>query len=105
MRLVTSNSRAIQKNLETLSGYNIFVKFEARASKETAIYQTRSNAVIFDDTLLAEFIEKAICMKNKDQLCERERVILRTRFVLKVDSQSGSQNLFVQEVRSSRESQ
>ena len=31
-------------------------------------YQTRSNAVIFYDTLPAEFIEKAICMKTKDQL-------------------------------------
>ena len=31
-------------------------------------YQTRSNAVILFDTLLAEFIEKSICMKTKDQL-------------------------------------
>ena len=31
-------------------------------------YQTKSNAVILHDTLLAEFIEKAICMKTKDQL-------------------------------------
>ena len=30
-------------------------------------YQTRSNAVILYDTLLAEFIEKAMCMKTKDQ--------------------------------------
>ena len=30
--------------------------------------QTRSNAVILHDTLPAEFIQKAICMKTKDQL-------------------------------------
>ena len=39
-------------------------------------YQTRSNAVILYDTLLAEFIEKAICLKTKDELYNRESVIL-----------------------------
>ena len=81
-RLVTSKNRAIQKYLETLSGYSILVQFEARSTKRTAIYQTRSNAVILNDTLLAEFIEKAICMKTKDQLYQRESVILRPRVVL-----------------------
>ena len=51
-------------------------------------YQTRSNAVILYDTLPAEFIEKAICMKTKDQLYQRESVILRPRVVLKANSQS-----------------
>ena len=62
-------------------------------------YQTRSNAVIHY-TLPAEFIEKAICMKTKDQLYVRKSVILRLRFVLKINSQSGSQDLLVQEARS-----
>ena len=66
-------------------------------------YQTRSNAVILYDTLPAEFIEKAICMK--DQLEKRESVILRPRVVLKANSQSGSQDLLEQEARSSWESQ
>ena len=44
-------------------------------------------------------------MKTKDQLYQRESVILRSRVVLKADSQSGSQDLFVQEARSSWESQ
>ena len=68
-------------------------------------YQTRSNAVILHDTLLAEFIEKATCMKTKDQLYQRESVILRPRVVLRADSQSGSQDDLVQEARSSWESQ
>ena len=68
-------------------------------------YQTRSPAVILCDTLLAEFIEKAICMKNKDQLYPRESVILRPRVVLRADSQSDSQDVPVQEARSSWESQ
>ena len=62
--------------------------------------QSRSNAVILYDTLHAEFIEKAICMKTKDQLHQRECVILRPRVVLKANSQSGSQNLLVLEARS-----
>ena len=65
-------------------------------------YQTRSNAVILYDTLPAEFIEKAICIK--DQLYPRETVILRPRVVLKYNSHSGSQDLLVQEARSSWES-
>ena len=68
-------------------------------------YQTRSNAVILYDTLPAEFIEKATCMKTKDQLYPRESVILRPRVVLKANLQSGSQDLPVQEARSSWESQ
>ena len=68
-------------------------------------YQTRSNAVILYDTLPAEFIEKAICVKTKDQLYQRESVIPRPRVVLEADSQSGSQDLPVQEARSPRESQ
>ena len=35
-------------------------------------YQTRSNAVVLHDALPAEFIEKAICMKTKEQLYQRE---------------------------------
>ena len=68
-------------------------------------YQTRSNAVIVYDSLPAEFIDKAICMKTKDQLYQRESVILRPRVVLQAISQSGSQDLLVQEARSSGESQ
>ena len=40
-------------------------------------------------------------MKIKDQLYQRESVILRPRVVLKAISQSGSQDLLVQEARSS----
>ena len=83
MRLVTSKSRAIHKYLETLSGYSILVQFEAQ-QRGLQFYQTRSNAVILYDTLLAEFIEKAICMKTKDPLYQRESVILRPRVVLKL---------------------
>ena len=102
MRLVQGRNRAVQKYLETLSEYSILLQFEARSTKRTAIL---SNAVILYDTLLAEFIEKAICMKTKDQLYQKESVILGPRVVLKANSQSGSQDRLVQEARSSWESQ
>ena len=38
-------------------------------------------------------------MKTKDQLYQRESVILRPRVVLRANSQSGSQHLHVQEAR------
>ena len=44
-------------------------------------------------------------MKFKDQLYQRESVILRPRVVLKANAQCGSQDLLVQEARSSWESQ
>ena len=44
-------------------------------------------------------------MKTKDQLYQRESVLLRPRVVLRANSQSGSQDPLVQEARSSWESQ
>ena len=41
VRLVKSKNRAIQKYLETLSGYSILVQFEARSTKRTAILSTK----------------------------------------------------------------
>ena len=43
--------------------------------------------------------------EDKDQLHQKESVILRPRVVLKAHSQSGSQDLLVQEARSSWESE
>ena len=104
--LSQSKNRAIQKYLETLSKYSILMQFEVRSTKEDCnFHQTRSNAVILYDTLLAEFIEKAICMKTMNQLHQRESVILRPRDVLEANSRCGSQDLLVQEARSSWESQ
>ena len=58
-------------------------KLKLAQQRGLQFYQTRSNAVILFDTLPAEFIERAFCMKTKDQLYERESVILRPRVVLK----------------------
>ena len=44
-------------------------------------------------------------MKTNNQLYPRESVILRPRVALRANSQSGSQDLLVQEARSSWESQ
>ena len=66
-------------------------------------YQTRSNAVVLYDTLPAEFTEKAICMKTKEQLYQRESA--RPRVVLRANSQCGLQDLPRQEARSSWKTQ
>ena len=66
-------------------------------------YQTRSHAVVLYDTLPAEFIEKAICMRTKEQLCQRESA--RPRVVLRANSQCVLQDLPTQEARSSWEPQ
>ena len=66
-------------------------------------YQTRSNAVVLYDTLPAEFTEKAICMKTKEQLYQKEGA--RPRVVLGANSQCGLQNLTRQEARSFWETQ
>ena len=106
MRLITSKNRAIQKYLETLSEYSILVQFEARSTKRTAILSNKiKRSYSPQHTLLAEYIEKAICMKTKDQLYQRESVILRPRVVLEAYSQCGSQDRPEQEARSSWESQ
>ena len=66
-------------------------------------YPTESDAIVLYDTLLAEFIEKAICMKTKEQLYKRESA--RPRVVLRANSQCGLQDLLRQEARSSWETQ
>ena len=62
------------------SGYSIMVQFEARSTKRTAISSNKIKRSC--SPLPAEFIEKAICMKTKDQLYQRESVILRLRVVV-----------------------
>ena len=54
-------------------------------------YQTRSNAVVLHDTLPAEFIGRAVCMKTVEQVYQRESA--RPRVVLRADSQCGLQDL------------
>ena len=91
MRFVTSKDLAPYKSTwkrfqNTVFGCNL----KLAQQRGLHFYQTRSNAVILYDTLPAEFIEKTICMKTKDQLYQRECVILRLRVVLKTNPQSGS---------------
>ena len=102
---VTRKNRAIKKCLETLSNTVFWCNLKFAQQSGLQFYQTRSNAVLLYDTLLAEFIEKAICMKTKDQLYQREIVILKPRVVLKANPQWASQDLPIQEARSSWESQ
>ena len=100
MRFNTSKNRAVQKYLETLSEYSILVHFEAPSTKRTALLSNK----IKRSYSLRHIACKATCMKTKDHLCQRESVIPKPRVVLKANSQSDSQDLLVQEARSSLES-
>ena len=105
VRLVKGKNRATRKYWKHFQDTVFWCNLKLAQQRGLQFYQTRSNAVILYDTPPAEFIGKAICMKTKDQLYQRESVILRPRVVLKAHSQSGSQDLLVKAARSPWESQ
>ena len=68
------------------------------------LFQTRSHAVVLYNTLPAARIEKAVCMKTQDELCQKVRLTARVpRVVLKSNSQYGLQDPQSREARSSWE--
>ena len=66
--------------------------------KDLQFHQTRSHAVVLYNTLPAACVEKAVCVKTQDELCQRV-----PRVVLKSNSQCGAQDPQSQEARSSWE--
>ena len=80
------------------------VQLEARPTKRTCNFIKQDQTQSFSTThCLQSSLRKRCTMKTKDQLYQRESVILRPRVVLRADSQTGSQDLLVQEARSSWE--
>ena len=72
--------------------------------KGLQFYQTRSHAVVLHNTLFAEFMEKAVCMKTQEELYKKIRLTPRVRQVaLESNSQHGPQDPQNQDVRSSWE--
>ena len=98
LRFVTSKNRALY-----LQNSVFWCNLIPAQERGLRFYQTRSNAVVFYDTLPAEFLEKAVCMKTGQQLYQRESE--RPRVALKANSQCDSQDLPSQEARSSWETQ
>ena len=86
MRLVTSKNRAIQNTWKRFQNTVFWCNFEARLTKRTALLSNNVKRSILYDTLFAEFIEKAICMKTKDELSQKQSVILRPRLLLEANS-------------------
>ena len=87
--------------METSSKYSILVQFVSRSRKNAAILPKQGlHAVVLNDTLLAEFIEKAVCMKTGEQLYQRESE--RPRVALEANSKCESQDLLSQKARSSK---
>ena len=82
----------MQEYLETPSMYCMVVQFEARSRRKTC-NQTRSHAVVLNNTLPAARIEKAVCMETMDELYQKVRLNPRVpRVVLKSNSQYGQQD-------------
>ena len=77
-------------------------KLKLAQKKGLQFYQTRSHAIVLYNTLPAICIEKAVCMKTKEELfhkvCQSPRL---PRVILKPNSQSGQQDQLDQEGRKS----
>ena len=94
MRLDKAEGCSIQKKLETSSKYRILVQFET-CSRERGLqfYQTRSHAIVLYSTLPAVCIEKVVCIKAKNALYQKVRLLPRVpRVVLKPNSKIGLQD-------------
>ena len=86
--------------------YSVLVQFEARSEERMQFYQARSHAVVLNDTLPAISIEKAVCMKTKEDLFHTVFQSPRfSCFKLKPNSQSGQQDQPDQEARKSSDHQ
>ena len=82
----------------TVFGCNL----ELVQEKGLQLYQTRSHAVVRNNTLPAACIQKAVRMKTTDELYRKVRLSPRVpRVVLKSNSQSGQQDPQNQDARSS----
>ena len=74
--------------------------------KGLQFYQTRSHAIVLNNTLSAICIEKAVCMKTKQELYHKVyHSPMLPRVLLKPNSQSGQQDQLDQEARKSSDHQ
>ena len=99
MRLDQAKDRSSQ----ILETQNTVFRCNWKLAREKGLqfYKTRSHAVVLYNTLSAARIEKAVCMKNQDELHQKVRLTPRkSRVVLKSNSQYGLQDPQSQEERS-----
>ena len=111
MNVVWEELHAIWQNQESLHTRKLVNVFNIRffgaiwssLKREACIFtKTRSHAVVLHNTLPATGIEKAVCMKTQDELCQKVRSTPRVpRVVLKSKSQHGQQDPESQDARSS----
>ena len=67
--LTKPKDRSIHKYLDTFSKYGILVPCKKLPQERgLQFYQTRSHAIVLYGTLPAVCIEKAVCMKTKEEL-------------------------------------
>ena len=93
-----------KKYLETSSKYTILVQFKGHSEERIAIFTKHGHMQFFSftNTPPAVCIEKAVCMKTKEELYQKIRLTPRLpRVVLEANSQCGQQDLRSQDARSS----
>ena len=102
-RDLTKPRIAPYKNIwKRLQNTVFWCNLELVQEKGLQFYQTRSHAVVLCNALIAACIEKAVCMKTLDELCQKVRLTPRLpRIVLKANSQCGQQELRSQDAQSS----
>ena len=107
VRLGQAKNRTIQNYLETSSKHSVLVRSRKLAQKTgLQFYQTRSHSIVLYNTLPAICIEKAVCMKTKEELYHKIYQSSRLpRVVLKPNSQTGQQDQPDQEARKSSDHQ
>ena len=94
MRLGQTKDRSIQNYMETSSKHSVLVQCKTRSEERgLQFYQTRSHAIVLYNTLPAICIDKAVCMKTKEDLYHKVYQSTRLpRVVLKANSHSGQQD-------------
>ena len=94
MRLDKTKDRSIQKILGNLFKIRyIWCNLKLAQERGLQFYQTQSHAIVLYNTLPAVCIEKAVCMKTKEELYHKICLTPRLpRVVLKANSHSGQQN-------------
>ena len=102
MRLDQAKDRSIQNTWKPLQNAENWCNLKLAQERGLQFYQTRSHEIVLYDTVPAVCIEKAVCVKTKEELHQEVRLTLRLSLVvLEANLHSGQQDQRDQDARSS----
>ena len=82
------DGNCVGEYLGTLSEYVFGCNLKLAQEKGLQFYQTRSHAVVLYNALLEASIEKAVCMKTQEELCQKVRLTPRVTRVVQRSTRS-----------------